>query len=256
MGRRTDFSLGLLVPRRMDFADIGKPVMGLLHDHMPDYRPYRYDTSEPLNEVMEEFDVQRLEDPWKRGFFWKGRRGVSEGSVWPDSVPNHSALYLTGKSIPMLLPRAVQFLLQASQVVRPDFAYLHLLTETEFRSRDYHMCHPYSIGIVTQELRKYLPDLEWGMVFGPPYVRMFGRQTLLSAPVFIAHEIGEETIYVQLTDSLRDLQTDYDRVDQVREATKDHLGRDAFLDTTYGLTQIYNSPPAGRYRTPDFVISP
>lgn len=253
---RVYLSLALLVPRVIEFSDSGKPLMELLHTLLPEYAPLRYGTYEPLKERMEAFDVQRLEEPWQWGFYWKGRPGVVDGGVDPRCVYGHSSLRLTGKAGPTVAARAAEFILQASRLLRPDFAYVHQWTATEWERRDYHQCHPYHLGIVTHELRKYLPDLVWGTVFGPPYVCMFGRDALLTAPVHAAREVGEQAIYLQLTESLTDLQTDYDRVDSVREATKDHLGRDAFLDMAHGLMQIYNPPPSGRYRTPTFTINP
>jgi hypothetical protein len=257
MARKPPLGLAVLVPRNIASAAIGRPVMQMLHDLLPAYTPHRFGHCEPLPEIMGTFDVERLARQWSGGFFWTSNRGVGEGRVWPENDYNgHARVRLSGKATPREYRPAVTFLLQLSELLRPDFAYVHLFTEREAAERAYEMLYPYSIGVTTHELRKYLPDLVWGTVFGPPYVRLFGRETLLSAPVHLARELGEETIYLQLTESLADLQTDYDRVDQVREATKDHLGRDAFLDMAYGQLQIYNAPPAGRYRTPDFRIDP
>ena len=147
------------------------------------------------------------------------------------------------------LTHAVEFLLAVSGILRPDFAYLHLFTEEQFSAIPYNMYSPFrQRGVATLLLRRYLPDLCWGTVFGPPYVRLFGRDVLLSAPVYRAQEIAQDTIYLQLSESLADLQTQYPAVDAVRQATKEHLGTDAFLNMELGQYHTY--------RTPEFAFSP
>ncbi|MDB5059587.1 MAG: hypothetical protein JWO59_3059 [Chloroflexi bacterium] len=249
MGRWRDLGIAQLVQRNIASADVGRPVMQLLHDLLPTYSPYRFGHFEPLKEVMETFDVERLARQWEESFFWASKRRVCEGSVWPQCDYNgHSAVYVTGKSEPALYTAAIEFMHRASQLLQPDFAYIHLFTEHQASVRAYDVYYPYIRGVVTHELRKYLPDLVWGTIFGPPYVKLFGREVLLSAPAYLATETAEDTIYLQLTESLTDLQTQYEAVANVREAVKDHLGRDAFLDMDLGIHH--------KYRTPEFVINP
>ncbi|MCA9686853.1 MAG: hypothetical protein KC457_32105 [Myxococcales bacterium] len=81
------------------------------------------------------------------------------------------------------------------------------------------------------------------MIFGRPYVELFGRDTLLNAPAHVARELPTGQILIQLTEDLRDLETDYPRVAAVREHVKDHLGRDAFW-----------SPAMATYRAPTFTF--
>ena len=50
----------------------------------------------------------------------------------------------------------------------------------------------------TRQLEKGLPTLYWKTLFGPPYVELFGQQTLLAAPAFEIIE-GLSGISVQLT---------------------------------------------------------
>jgi hypothetical protein len=249
MRRWRDLNIGLMAPRNIASADVGRPVMQLLDDLLPIYSPYRFGHYEPLKEVMETFDVERLAQYWHESFYWTSKRRVAEGAVSPECEYNgHSRIRVTGKSEPALYTPAAEFMHRASRVLRPDFAYIHLFTEHEFAVRAYDMYYPYRIGVATHQLRKYLPDLVWGTIFGPPYVKLFGRDVLLSAPAYLATEMAGDTIYLQLSENLTDLQTQYEAVASVREAVKDHLGRDAFLDMDLGIHH--------KYRTPEFVINP
>jgi hypothetical protein len=52
----------------------------------------------------------------------------------------------------------------------------------------------------TKTLEQGLPTLYWITLFGPPYVKLFGRARLLQAPVFATRE-HPWGIEVQITDS-------------------------------------------------------
>jgi hypothetical protein len=65
------------------------------------------------------------------------------------------------------------------------------------------------------QLRRWIPDLFWATVFGPAYVRLFGRETLLSVPAPVVTEISRDLIVVQLSESLSDMHERFEEVDRV-----------------------------------------
>lgn len=74
-------------------------------------------------------------------------------------------------------------------------------------------------------LRVRHPELAWINYFGKPYIDLFGREKLLSAPCFRTFEIGEDLIGLQMTEDLfQPIPSD------VRYAVKKHLGEDAFVE--------------------------
>lgn len=89
---------------------------------------------------------------------------------------------------------------------------------------------PYTFFLVTHTLRHWLPDLFWGTVFGPAYVKLFGMDRLLSTPAFAVERLAEDMVYIQLSPSIEDLHTDFFAVQAVRVRAKEHLGNDAFFD--------------------------
>ncbi len=130
-----------------------------------------------------------------------------------------------------------------------DVALLHLFTDLELdrakasgalSSLD-RAGKEYSFNLPSHELQSNLPDFYWAMIFGRPFIEMFGRDLLLSTPAQVVRELGAGHILIQLTDNLRDSETDYTRFATVRERVIKHLGADAFF-----------SPERTVYRVPKF----
>ncbi len=159
-----------------------------------------------------------------------------------NNINRHSWLYIGGKFNLVDPAQASLFLQQTSVQLPADFAYLHMFTEGEIADTAYEMYSPYQQGIVTHDLRKCLPTLCWGMVWGPPYIKLFGRERLLSAPVYIARELGDQAIYTQLTEDVRDLQTQYDMVKDIRKNAMEYLGIDAFYQSDIERGHKYQVP--------------
>lgn len=75
------------------------------------------------------------------------------------------------------------------------------------------------------DLRIRLPEINWMLILGEPYIRMFGRDKLMSTPCHSVRAIGEHTVALQLTENL------FEPVPaDIRKAVKEHLGEDAFVE--------------------------
>jgi hypothetical protein len=84
------------------------------------------------------------------------------------------------------------------------------------------------------------------MLFGTPYIQMFGRDRLLTAPAHLIRETESGHIIIQLSESLYDLETDYPRVATIRDRVIDHLGSDAF----FSLERTVHRTPAFSFYEP------
>lgn len=83
--------------------------------------------------------------------------------------------------------------------------------------------------------------MTWAMLFGPPYVDLFGREHLLKTPA--AHV--EETaggVYVQLTPTITDVALRRESYLAAQKAVRQYLDSDAFLRDT----------PSDKLRVPEF----
>ena len=111
--------------------------------------------------------------------------------------------------------------------------------------------------VTTHILRHWVPDIFWGTVFGSPYVALFGKEKLLNAPAKVIEQIGQDMIYVQLTEKLADVINDPEGMALKRKAFKDHVAVDAFfeLDRNYNAYSHLEHGPFGTdYMTPKFEL--
>ena len=76
----------------------------------------------------------------------------------------------------------------------------------------------------TCELIHCLPDMYWGVVFGKAYSDLFSMDKLLSAPAYHVEQLSDDVVYIQLSETLGDVLTNFDEVQAVREKVKAHLG--------------------------------
>jgi hypothetical protein len=94
-----------------------------------------------------------------------------------------------------------------------------------------------------RDLTERLPNLYWAQIFGPPWVRLFGAETIAATPGHRVEEVSDGHWLVQLTEHLADVVTEHARFAAIRAQAKAHLGADAFFSPERG--------PRGRYRAPD-----
>jgi hypothetical protein len=74
------------------------------------------------------------------------------------------------------------------------------------------------------------PELKWMVIFGKPYIELFGRDKLLSVPCYRVHEFNENLIGLQLVESI------FEEVPiDVRLSVKKHLGEEAFVEEGKGI---------------------
>jgi hypothetical protein len=96
-------------------------------------------------------------------------------------------------------------------------------------------------------LWRCLPQLPWGTLFGAPYVRLFGRDKLLSGPAAVVEQLGPEMVYLQLTRHITDVADDLPAYFALRRRVKEHIGADCFFHPHQGR---------GPYRAPTFALKP
>ena len=136
-----------------------------------------------------------------------------------------------------------QFVIEAAKFLEADFGCMMLLTETEVEAgRKNGTVHPldkkatrFNFISPSYLLQKYIPDVYWMTILGAPYVEMFGRSKLLSAPVHRAEAIGESIVMFQLTPTIKDGSADPARHGEAKVQLKTFLGENAFFKS--GINQ-------------------
>jgi hypothetical protein len=242
----SNISLGLLVPRPLSRTDGDLILSSLLDGNL---QPEKFGNWEPLKHAF--VDVQSTLEFWQNPFLWKSSRVKSHGGVWitggKSATQRHSSLHMDATDAANQL---LAVLKECSAALHADFGYMHVLSKEEIpRSIASNAAHyldrnqtKAKLHITTWQLTKYLPDLYWGTVFGRPYIDLFSRQLLLSSPAQRVEEIDHDCVYIQLTESIDDLVSDFELVEDARVRVKQHLGNDAFFDWDRGVEATYQIP--------------
>jgi hypothetical protein len=72
-----------------------------------------------------------------------------------------------------------------------------------------------------------LPGLYWINVFGPPFVRVVGKDRLLASPAFEVQELGDDVVYLRVSDEFS-APLDEGWADTYRNL-KAHIGQEFFV---------------------------
>ena len=237
---------------------------------LPEYLPEKFGWSEPLLKVFDVNDVESLipsdRDGLADNVWWKrtGRRRA-EGS-WMTSWGHRSGTGRgTHSSVSISVfdscfqDKLIAYLKSASVHNKCDFSFIDVATKGYEPLARVNGMAPYGGGMscTTHVMRHWLPDILWATVLGPAYVRMFGKDRVLASPAYVVKELGPETIYLQLTPKLEDIEENFDEVMAARLRVKQHLGMDAFFEAERAYDWREHPELAGKvFRVPEFQLLP
>lgn len=146
----------------------------------------------------------------------------------------------------------------ASQRAEADFGFLDGLNEKYQSLADqsnWSLFGGDELSLTTHILRHWLPDMPWAVVFGPAYVRMFGKERLLTTPAYKVEDLGPEMVFIQLTPNMEDIHKKYDEVMQARTIAKQHLGEECFFKPELAYDYREHPEKAGKvFRVPVFEL--
>ncbi|GLZ23168.1 hypothetical protein [Burkholderia plantarii] len=236
-------------------------------DLLPRLTPERWGWWEPLER---EFDAEHLDRlvPEKglcETVYWQRKKQPkAEGAFsvrWSSKSSRvhdtHSNISLTAELRQVEQEAIVGYLKNASMRSAADFALVDTLAGSY---RDFAIesgSAPYGerFMVVTHLLRHWLPDVFWGTVFGPPYVRLLGKERLLSAPAYIVEELAPEMVYVQLSERIVDVVEDNAGLRTRRELFKEHFDSNVFFRSGQGYDRLQRGPVGDVFTVPTFELS-
>lgn len=247
--------INVLIPTRLNDKEEARKLIVTL-SKFPCLVPQRYDSCEPIRTPFNPDNIDLIIDSWFNSFLWKRTKPLVEGTIWIAWGPRpvHGSLHIAVEPKESILSELIDNFQQICSDFNADFASFHWLTMNEISSKPAWQTvfclnptkQTYNHSISTYNLVKAIPELYWGTVFGSPYIEMFGREKLLKTPVPIAKELPNGSIYIQLSNSPFDLDTDYDKIDIIRQDVKRYLNNNAFYDR--------NKPEDFKYRIPHFRL--
>ena len=236
-----DLFIEFLSPRPLNTPEEGREVLTLWLELLPLLAPERFGNCEPIRRP---FTLEAALNSWHDPFLATRGNPSMEASIWTrwESEQQHSLFKIRVDSIALMrvvsTPELVRFVQVMATLLRADFALAHLLTEhdveTETKAGTVGMIDrrrpTYSLTVMNDTLRRFVPDLYWVTVFGPPYVRHFGRDRLLSTPAHRVEELASGAVYLQLGADPLDLRDRFAEVDAVRRQAKLRLDHNSFFD--------------------------
>lgn len=260
--------LKLLSVRSLRSPEDFLAVVRLQNEMLPEFTPQKFGWVEPtlsFDAVHPEQLIPSDCNGQADNVFWKRTgKNRAEGAWMPGWRQQHAGQMLSthgSMSLAVFDSRSEQDLiayLQAGSVqAGGDFGFVDGQTEAY---RPHALLSDFTLfgtglSVVTPLLRHWLPDMPWATVFGPAYVRMFGKERVLSAPVHLVKELGPETVYLQLTPKLEDIEERFDEVMTARERVKQHLGADAFFQPEKAYDWREHPEMAGKvFRVPEFQL--
>jgi hypothetical protein len=264
-----EFSAIILTNQRMTSVESGHAFFGLLAKYFPTQIPDRFGDCEPLKFRLRIDDPHSIDQIWGNGIWFIAERSKPRVSIFVQfCLPSfrrqrHTAISLLRFQVDSLerVETFRCFVCEAAEVFAADYASAHILTRTELAERINRLetsirTFPAPPGPVSaQRLRdrveregfasvlsmmrppqqtvhlvKCLPELSWLTVFGKPYIDMFGRDKILTAPAHRVDQLASGAIALTLTDGLEDSHEGWDRLKLACNECKVHLGPDAFCD--------------------------
>lgn len=238
----------ILIPRRLGSRDDAIQILDLISRCCPFAVPRRYGNTEPLRKQFDPSDPEEFLECWHRSVFWRGQLSTSLGHAFLPygKRPMHASVSIMVTARKADVGQFVRFVRQGSVLFDVDFSFIYIPVVGDAPIIRATQTPP----VATHRLVRYIPDLYWATVFGPPYIELFGKERLLSAPAPVVEELDESHIYIQLSESPLDLLDDFATVDKVRRRVKDHLNNDAFFDLNASQGHTYNAP---KFRLPQSI---
>jgi hypothetical protein len=242
-----DVFLEVLTRAQLRSPEEGRALMALLEEVAPDWLPGRWGHDEPLSRTYE--GPSQIDELWAEDeLLWRGRNAKVQGWVaQPHARQRYGLVHLGADSRTLDVAQAVTALERLGLAFEADYGFLHLVTPNDRRgaapgSVEYVADDEPSLFVAEHRLSRWLPDIYWGNLLGPPYVELFGRERILSAPAQQVEQVGPELFYLQLTERLEDLRDHWDDVAAVRDEVKRHLGENAFWNAALGDSHAYDVP--------------
>ena len=219
----------------------GKVFFTLMHNIVPEIQPEKVAMYEPYHEFHYDQLNEMVED-WPYKLSWIRRQNLySYGNNVNGDYEDYNGIdvYVFVES-EEFVERLTLFFKEVCKQFAAFYGIIAVGYETEMRDQELfnkYLCS-FSWGVSVLE---GLEPLCWGTYFGEPYVKLFGRDRLLSVPCKV-EEVGHG-FYIQLTEDMSSPDSDYAGYAQIRDKTIQHLGCNAFVQE--GV--IPNVPDLGYY---------
>jgi hypothetical protein len=190
----------------------------------PAFAPEVWGNVEPIRTPFQ--GIEQTLEAWDDPFLWKNKQWRLEGSAWSGRGSQHSAIYLRGSPRHFDFEKALSFLTTCAEVLRADFGYIHLTTETELHGGavPYKVAYPMDVGLTSHDLRKGIPNLAWITLFGVPYQPLLSQSVRSDECELIQLNSGSSLLRIKT--SPQTIVHEFARFNRLREEVKSEIGPD------------------------------
>lgn len=242
----------ILSPLPLNRQVDARRLFALWSEGAPDTLPDRIGSHEPLRQDFSVDNLQGALNIWEHHVLLKRVANPKmTASIFMQYGPhrNHSTWSIRMPNKMHIDMPSLEALISASSVeFSADFGFIHEpndgdidigLATGSINFLDVKRSSK-NLFVTTHMLKKYLPDVYWITVFGKPYVELFSRSRLLSAPAFQIRELSNGSILMKLFEDIGSCEKAayLDR----KEEVKRHISDNAFFDLSKGVDHKYTTP--------------
>ena len=242
----------MLLPRNIELTSERHEFVRMLCDLDDCVRPQKYGYWEPLRLPFQRDLSAEIVSEWGRSLYVtrrKPRVDIDSDSARGGSAPVHADVSIRAESGRSKVSYITEFAMAVANSFTADFGLIHVIAEEEYANglaSETMSCYSRQgkkhVILTTHDLRRSMPDLYWGTLFGPPYIELFGESRLLSSPAPLVRKLDYGAVYLQLSESPYDFVEDYARLEAIRSEVKRHLGENAFFSTALPQYHKYDVP--------------
>ncbi len=231
-----------------------RQLLALWAEKAPNLLPDRAGTYEPLRRPFSIAEMESLIAEWQYHVIFKRvAKPKLQSAVFMQHGPHrqHSSWKIsTDDSGDQNLRELLNLAESAGTEFSADFGLIHRPTESDIeiglasKSVSHLSKTKINLFVTTHLLKRYIPDVYWVTLFGKPYVNLFSRERLLSAPAYRVLELENGSILLQLTEHPPGSGESPSDHEAKKNLVKDHLNPQAFFSVEKG--------PDYKYSVPDF----
>lgn len=266
--------LSLRTNRPFNKRAVAERFFDLILSYGAPYRPYKYGSAEPMKKIFSEENLDDAILHWFSGFnltpeelerdYFNGcliMKGQPPARVqyivfWRNYDIDINFNCITVSISKTFLKKSKE---ETEKFIRFSDDLVRMFSPVHSEIYDFASSLPCRLtenAIIQDDLSIRCPALKWRTYFGPPYIKMLGRDTILNAPCWKTEEVGD-TIVLQMTESvfedipqeLRQSVVDYFEK-SVDPAIRAELGT-GFIFRPFLATESYNK---SKKLVPEFHI--
>lgn len=237
-------------------------------NYLSEYMPEKWGWYEPLKCSFDPNNIYALLEKERPSNVWWKRLSPhkAEGSWltrWESTVEDvgntHASVCLTIYE-DMLQDKVCEYLQKISSLTEADISFIdgiHPNYQNLADQNNWSLFGGNDLRLTTHTLRHWLPDMPWGIVLGPAYIRLFGKNRVMKTPAYKVEELGKEMVYIQLTPKMKDIHSEYEMVMSARISAKQHLGEEHFFRKNLAYDSQEHPEKAGKvFKVPEFKLAP